>query len=94
MATLLFLYLRYIGEEHEHFGFVFIYGVGHLVVIVCGEALGGPLFPTPLNPRYAKKMGPPTLGVALVAWLIYHSLCETVSNMFHSNNLPFELSLK
>lgn len=58
----------YVGEEHEHLGFIFIYGVGHLVIIFVAENLGPPNYPPPLNPRYSQKMGPATLGVAVMGF--------------------------
>ncbi|CAK8990185.1 unnamed protein product [Durusdinium trenchii] len=60
----------YIGEEHEHLGFVFVYGVGHIVVIAGGEIVAPAVLPDPLNKRYSQKMGPATLGVALVGFFI------------------------
>eukprot|EP00435_Cladocopium_sp_Y103_P009292 s2211_g2.t1 len=58
----------YVGEEHEHLGFIFIYGVGHFVIIFVAEHLGPKNFPPPLNPRYSQKMGPATLGVAVMGF--------------------------
>lgn len=61
----------YLGEEYQHPGFVLAYGVGHIIAIVVGEAVGQ-IFRvlTPLDERYASKMGPCTLGPALVGFFI------------------------
>lgn len=60
----------YVGEEHEHLGFIFIYGVGHLIIIFVAESIGPQNFPPPLNPRYSQKMGPATLGVAVMGFFV------------------------
>ncbi|CAE7351850.1 unnamed protein product [Symbiodinium sp. CCMP2592] len=60
----------YLGEEYQHPGFVLAYGVGHIVVIVVGEAVGAKCHLKPLDERYASKMGPCTLGPALVGFFI------------------------
>eukprot|EP00439_Symbiodinium_sp_Y106_P059960 s122_g8.t2 len=59
-----------LGEEHQHPGFVLAYGGGHIVVIGVGEAVGKKCHFTPLDERYASKMGPCTLGPALVGFFI------------------------
>jgi len=60
----------YIGPEHEHCGFIFIYGVGHLVIIIFAEIFGPGCFPPPLSPRYSQKMGSATLGIAIMGYFV------------------------
>jgi hypothetical protein len=76
-----------VGEEHEHLGFIFIYGVGHLVIIFVAENLGPPNYPPPLNPRYSQKMGPATLGVAVAPWHKEMFQGKSAQKMFHSVSL-------
>lgn len=59
---------RYIGEDHEHFGFVCSYGGGHIVIVAVLEGVSAQIVPPPLAASYHKSMGPATLGVAIAAW--------------------------
>ena len=62
--------LRYLGPVYQHCGFILAYGVGHLLLIAISETIAPHFFPPPLDERYAQKMGPATLGPAIVGFFI------------------------
>ena len=62
--------LRYLGPVYQHCGFILAYGVGHILLIAIAETIGPHLHPPPLDERYVQKMGPATLGPAIVGFFI------------------------
>ena len=63
-------WLRYLGPEYEHPGFVLSYGIGHILIIALGEGLSRRFTPPALDEQYAQKMGPATLGAALLGFFV------------------------
>ncbi|CAK9118000.1 unnamed protein product [Durusdinium trenchii] len=46
-------------------GLILIHGLGHLISMILSETLAVVLLPSPSSPRYARLMGPSTLGAAM-----------------------------
>jgi len=63
-------FLVYLGPEYEHPGFVLSYGIGHILIIALGEGLSRRFTPPALDEQYAQKMGPATLGAALLGFFV------------------------
>mmetsp|Transcript_43843 Transcript_43843/g.78805 ORF Transcript_43843/g.78805 Transcript_43843/m.78805 type:complete len:530 (+) Transcript_43843:26-1615(+) len=63
----IFLTCLYIGEPYQHLGYVPIYGIGHILVIMVGDALGPKMAPA-LSEAWAMKTGPPMLGFAMLGF--------------------------
>eukprot|EP00438_Fugacium_kawagutii_P010903 Skav211514 [mRNA] locus=scaffold352:197273:202701:+ [translate_table: standard] len=80
----------YVGEEYEHLGFIFVYGVGHIIVIVVAESIGPRYFPDPLDARYSNKMGPATLGVAVMGFFAVTS-AYTMAKRYFGALMPLVL---
>ena len=77
--------VRYLGPDYQHFGFILAYGVGHVLTIVVGENATPYLLPEPRSPRYANKMGPATLGVALVGFILMTTAYSVVKRVVKSS---------
>lgn len=46
------------------------YGIGHILIIALGEGLSRRFVPPALYEQYAQKMGPATLGVAVMGFFV------------------------
>eukprot|EP00438_Fugacium_kawagutii_P002260 Skav227476 [mRNA] locus=scaffold2491:468274:469977:+ [translate_table: standard] len=79
------LFLVYLGPHYQHCGFILAYCVGHVLNLVVGEYTGQYLVPEGLSPRYAKKMGPATLGVALVGFILMTTVYSVVKRVVKSS---------
>eukprot|EP00435_Cladocopium_sp_Y103_P051445 s882_g16.t1 len=60
----------YLGPVYQHCGFILAYGVGHFLTIAIGETMAPRLNPPPVDERYTHKMGPATLGLAIMGFFI------------------------
>lgn len=83
---------------YQHCGFILIYGVGHVVVIVLSEIIGA-LFAPQLDPAvksYAAGMGPATFGFILVGFFLgttAYSLAKRVVGAWLGIFMPILLSI-
>eukprot|EP00927_Polykrikos_kofoidii_P024666 TRINITY_DN22387_c0_g1_i1.p1 TRINITY_DN22387_c0_g1~~TRINITY_DN22387_c0_g1_i1.p1 ORF type:complete len:541 (+),score=35.88 TRINITY_DN22387_c0_g1_i1:27-1649(+) len=67
--------------EHGHMGFLFIFGLTHLVYIAAYDLLS-PRYMTPLDSEFAIKSGPPSLGVSLLGLFVAVAISTLLNNMF------------
>ena len=59
-----------LGEDKEHFGFIFIYGLGNLLVLPIGVMSSLLLAPPTISRSYAFKIGPCTLLLPIMGFLL------------------------
>lgn len=89
-------FLVYLGPVYQHCGFILAYGVGHLLLIAISETIAPHFFPPPLDERYAQKMGPATLGPAIVGFFIcttgYRCLKRFAAGSWLGTLMPVMLS--
>eukprot|EP00435_Cladocopium_sp_Y103_P015985 s2734_g3.t4 len=63
------LFFAYVGKKKQHLGLILIHGIGHLLCMIMTETWARWFLPTPLAEKYSKRMGPSTLGTALLGFL-------------------------
>lgn len=63
------LFYVYVGREKQHFGLILIHGIGHLLCMITSESWATWFLPMPLAEKYSRRMGPSTLGTALLGFL-------------------------
>ena len=90
------LFYIYIGEDKQYMGLILIHGCGHIICMVMSERAAECFLPTPLARTYCSRMGPSTLGTAMLGFLaviVSYTLAFRFMGSWVSTFLPSLLSL-